>query len=422
MADKEKLLLVSSKESISIKNDGGEVNLLINGKAYVFDPPEKYPSAEDKISFAHELKRSFYKNFLSNHFENLVVLSGAGTSVGWGGKTMKELWDAVKNKLIGNTLEKLCKAIGFISETTDFANLKEEEKDLEKLLSRANIAKEFIKKYRYKTAGGEEKEEDIDITDLVSKAESEIQKECRLVLQDKAPHEQFLNKITNRKLKDPRVKLFTLNYDTLFEQAAVKGNFTIVDGFSFSNPRTLSGRNFDYDIVYREKSRIKEEESFIPKVFHLYKPHGSVNWELNKSNNNIVINDATTEPLMIYPKDSKYENSYEQPFFEMMSRFQQNLRNNNVLLVCVGFSFSDKHIVTAIKEAVTQNPSFRLLIIARTIRESDVMNWFIEKAKSQYNIIIVSEEFKDFSEHYPISQIYSDSLPIINLTPDAKTV
>jgi len=39
-----------------------------------------------------------------------------------------------------------------------------------------------------------------------------------------AVYEKFLNKITKRKSFIARVKLFTLNYDTLFEQAARKGN------------------------------------------------------------------------------------------------------------------------------------------------------------------------------------------------------
>ena len=111
---------------------------------------------------------------------------------------------------------------------------------------------------------------------------------------------------------------------------------------------------------------------------------------------------------MIYPKDSKYENSYEQPFFEMMSRFQQNIRKENVLLICIGFSFGDKHIVTAIKEAVTQNPSFRLLIVCRTIKETDAFKWFIDKASQQENVILIAEEFKDFAQNYPYSKIYSD--------------
>lgn len=388
---KEKLLLISGRKTIILKEDKGNAIVEVNG--IVTSPPSTAP-----IDYAHAEKRKYYQSFLSSHFENLVILSGAGTSVGWDGKTMKELWGAVETKLTLAEMEKLCKAVGFLAEAEDYTTLKDENKDLEKLLSRANIAQDFVKQYNGVP---------IDIKKMVENAEQTIYENCKFNLKKDAPHELFLNKVTNRKLKDPRVKLFTLNYDTLFEQAAVRGGFTIIDGFSFSNPRTLSGRNFDYDIIYRENSRIKEEESFVPKVFHLYKPHGSINWEIG-TNNGIIINEKTVKPLMIFPKDSKYENSYEQPFFEMMSRFQQNLRKENVLLICLGFSFGDKHIVTAIKEAVAQNPSFRLLIISRTIRDTDTFNWFIERAKKQQNVTIVAEEFKDFTENYPSSKIYAD--------------
>lgn len=391
MASK-KTLLISANKTIILEEDGGTETALINGVTAT-------PIGTDHVVFAHAEKRKFYQKFLSSQFENLIILSGAGTSVGWKGKTMKELWTEVETELTSAEMEKLCKAIGYIAETENFATLTDTKKDLEKLLSRANIAQEFIK-----THGATP----IDIKQLVGKAEKVIHENCKIDLTDDAPHELFLNKVTNRKLKDPRVKIFTLNYDTLFEQAAIKGGFTVIDGFSFSNPRTLNGRNFDYDIIYRENSRIKEEESFVPKVFHLFKPHGSVNWEFNAAADKVVIKDDTVNPLMIYPKDSKYENSYEQPFFEMMSRFQQSLRKENVLLICIGFSFGDKHIVTAIKEAVSQNPSFRLLIVNRTIRENETLKWFIEKAKQQDNTIIVGEEFKDFTQNYPASKIYSD--------------
>jgi phosphoribosylformylglycinamidine (FGAM) synthase-like amidotransferase family enzyme len=41
-----------------------------------------------------------------------------------------------------------------------------------------------------------------------------------------------------------------------------------------------------------------------------------------------------------------------------MSSFQQNLRNDNVLLICIGFSFGDKHICTAIIRNLEQNQVF----------------------------------------------------------------
>ena len=395
-------LFISANQSISLVSEtsavGEETTIMVNGNPFKFVEDAPATSSEKK-AFANQLKRNAYSTFLKAHFENLVVLTGAGSSVGWGGLTMKELWDKVESKLTTPVLEKFCREVKFIGNDLALSALTESQKDLEKLLSKANTAKNFVVSA-------------FDIKGTIEICEAEIFANCKITLKDNSPHETFLNKITNRKLKDPRVKIFTLNYDTLFEQAAINGNFTVIDGFSFSSPRTLSGRNFDYDIVYREKTRIKEEESFVPKVFHLYKPHGSVNWELN-TKDQIVINEHTATPLMIYPKDSKYENSYDQPFFEMMSRFQQNLRKDNVLLICIGFSFNDKHIVTAIKEAVSQNPSFRLLIIIRTIRDSDSMKWFIEKAAKEYNVTIVAEEFLDFAQHYPASKVYSDNQYIV---------
>ncbi|MBK7934080.1 MAG: hypothetical protein IPK01_11400 [Acidobacteria bacterium] len=67
------------------------------------------------------------------------------------------------------------------------------------------------------------------------------------------PHATFLDKITQRKVTFPRVKVFTLNYDTLFEQAANLIQSVVLDGFSFLSPREFSGRQFDFDIVQRER-------------------------------------------------------------------------------------------------------------------------------------------------------------------------
>ena len=49
-----------------------------------------------------------------------------------------------------------------------------------------------------------------------------------------------------------------------------------------------------------------------------------------KSGDNIIQGDSFEQPLIIYPSSTKYESSYEQPYFEIMSRFQQALRKENV--------------------------------------------------------------------------------------------
>jgi hypothetical protein len=165
------------------------------------------------------------------------------------------------------------------------------------------------------------------IKSKIKDIEAIITAQCTIPLGPSSPHLKFLNKITSRKHKYPRVKIFTLNYDTLFEQAAAKGHFITIDGFSFANSANFNGAFFDYDIINRKDSRMNQEENFISKVFHLYKPHGSINWE-KLSDGQIIAKDigqATENPLIIYPNSNKYESGYDQPFFEMMSRFQQSI-------------------------------------------------------------------------------------------------
>lgn len=369
-----KYFLVSKSKTIQINTDG---DLIINDRKYEPKDDENKPKQYDAETEAINQTRSFYKDLLTPHVENLVVLSGAGTSVKIGtkgkvGKTMPELWQAIESQP-GINLKEFCDSISF-----------KEKGDLEKLLSKASRAKEFS-------------EEPIEAK--IKEIEHLIQDACDLTLPDNSPHEIFLNHVTQRTTKYPRVKLFTLNYDTLFEQAAEVAGFTVIDGFSFTSRRVFRGNLFDLDLVIREHSRIKNEENFAHKVFHLYKLHGSINW--TRDGNRIVQASNTSQPLLIYPRDTKYEHAFEQPFFEMMSRFQQTLRKENVLLLSIGFSLTDKHILTSIKEAVSQNPSFQILIVNRTIRNDPQWHWFIEKARVDSRITLVAEEFKDFAPNYP---------------------
>jgi NAD-dependent SIR2 family protein deacetylase len=264
-----------------------------------------------------------------------------------------------------------------------------------------------------------DKKENIEA--LRKELEKKIKELCSLELDYSAPHNDFLNKITARKNNDARVQLFTTNYDTLFEQAANKAGFVIIDGFSFTQPREFAGKWFDLDIVNREKTRLKQEESFVSKVFHLYKLHGSVNW--TKENNKVIQKGNSDNPLIIYPANEKYESSYEQPYFEMMSRFQQALRKEETLLIVIGFGFQDKHIQNVIVEAVEQNPSFQLLIVNYRKNKDgnetgivyDGLEDFIEKIKdkdgtenlkAKRKVSIVFETFKSFTDNYPEKETY----------------
>ena len=75
-----------------------------------------------------------------------------------------------------------------------------------------------------------------------------IKRECSFNLTDTdfETHLTLLQKLTQRKVSKSRLKIYNLNYDLSFEQAAQKGSFTIIDGFSFTQPRVFNGRYYDH--------------------------------------------------------------------------------------------------------------------------------------------------------------------------------
>ena len=341
---------------------------------------------------AFSSQKALYNSFFKKTFKNVVVLTAAGTSIDNGGKSREQLWEYCTNEI-----EKITNEIKDLNEKDFCIN-----KDIEALLSHIIL---------YEKLNGEIKDNEEKI--LRKELEKRIVEACNLkIKKGDETHQEFLNKITARKLSDPRVKLFTLNYDLLFEQAANNAGFTIIDGFSFSHPRTFSGKYFDLDIVNREKTRIKNEESFESKVFHLYKMHGSLNW--HKNGDKIEQKENPKDPLIIYPANEKYESSYEQPYFEMMSRFQQALRKENTLLIVIGFGFGDKHIQNVINEAVEQNSSFQLVVLKNKRTDGDGIKFeyftqFFDKENNiKRNVTIIYDSFKDFVEKYPSNNTYLD--------------
>lgn len=400
-----KPIYVNEKSSVEIEyseEESPKVTVYIDGSEHVF---EDETTEDAKVQYAFKTKKNKYSEFLSYQFDNLVFLTGAGSSCGIGvddkkGQLMSGLWNEAVSSLGQDKIDRFCNLVKYTYKETKEDGSKVWIKNLEKLLSLADLAKDFVE--------DPQPDDKVDIKEMIHDIKELIKDKCNLELPEDAPHSLFLSKITKRKTSLPRVKIFTLNYDTLFEQAALKGNFTVIDGFSYSYPRYFSGRNFDYDIVVRYGNRIKKEDNFVNRVFHLYKPHGSVNWKLEGDEiaqakpNEINVD----ESLMIYPQSNKYEHSYEQPFFEMMSRFQQVLRQDNVMLITIGFSFGDKHIVTAIKEALEQNPGFQLMVVNKGIETDGQMKWLYKLAKEHSNIVLVDELFADFAKGYPDTTIY----------------
>lgn len=396
----------SAKKSVAYDNEGWYVDAVKQKNDKDNDDVanfKEYATAEAYKLFSYDISRYV------NHFHNIAVLAAAGTSMEngkHGGKTRVELWKSCERE-INEISEIFTSNEGVLR---DRCNAILASKNLEDFLSFTIL---------YEKLNGEIISEDKRALRHI--LESKIAEACRLVLDEENRHHQdFIKKLTARKPTEPRVQLYTTNYDTLFEQAAQRMNYTIIDGFSFSYPRLFNGSNFDHDVVYRERTRIKNEESFIPNVIQLFKLHGSIDWE--KDGEKIYQKEHAKNPCIIYPASDKYESSYDQPYFEMMSHLQSTLRKEGTLLMVVGFGFQDKHIQNVIKEAVLQNPNFHLLIVCygtskpmgneseeyvnSGITPSLVPEFVSGSGDVSQNVTILFSKFKAFVENYPCNESY----------------
>ncbi|NPC57826.1 SIR2 family protein [Caenimonas soli] len=293
------------------------------------------------------------RHVLSDVFRcnNLVVLAGLGTSLclkDAAGKTlaptMWELWQRVSAPYVGaGTFVRL---LGLVRQPDNDTNL-------EALLSRCKIAQDFL--------DGADKDL---VTGFVQSAETLIYAAVDFIKpgQTVPAHLEFLRRAARRSNRRSRTKLFTTNYDRCFEEAGRQGRYVIVDGFSQTQPPTFDAVYFSYDIVRRDRET--DSSDFIQSVFHLYKLHGSIDWEQDASSAEIRKVAKPVNPLLIYPRSTKYELAFAQPYLEMMSALQAALRDPNTGLLVVGFGFNDNHLAGPILSAIRTNLALKACIVS----------------------------------------------------------
>lgn len=286
---------------------------------------------------------------------NLVVLSGLGTSLcvkphpnGAAPPTMKVLWDLVATRVN----DELVVGVPAFTEVLGIVGYAGIPHDIEALLSRCRLAESFLADPQRAV-----------VASFIALAEDEIAKATNFVgvNHDLPVHSEFLRRTAKRTNRKSRAKIFTTNYDRCFEEAGRQGRYIVLDGFSHTSPQTFDAVNFTYDIVRR--SRESDTQDFIPNVFHLYKLHGSIDWTRDATTGEIYKWHGTDKPLLIYPRNSKFELAFEQPYLEMIAALQAALREPNTGLLVIGFGFNDTHIAEPIMSAIRSNLSLKAVVV-----------------------------------------------------------
>lgn len=291
---------------------------------------------------------------------NLVVLAGLGTSLcvqpavanGPKAPTMWDLWQQIGARQdtaaaaanpAGPTFQQLLMLVGHPATKTD----------IEALMSRCRLAESFLT--------GAQRDE---VTKFVALAEQHIISATNFVTANHPlqVHAEFLRRAARRPQRKSRMKVFTTNYDRCYEEAGRQGRYVVVDGFSHTFPPTFDAIHFTYETV----RRMGESESFdpIPNCFHLYKLHGSVDWQRNDASGEITKWTGVGKPVLIYPRNSKYELAFEQPYLEMIGAFQTAVRESDTGLLVVGFGFNDNHLAEPIMSAIRSNLSMKIVVVS----------------------------------------------------------
>lgn len=360
-------------------------------------PNEATEEEKKKFETERNNARSSLKEVLlmSLQMQNLMVIAGSGTSLGpvVNGPSMSDIWSAVKKLTDKDNTEIMRKTI---SKKIGYRTTKKKKPNIEEFLSRCDAYLQV--------------NDDTEVSTFVSLCKAKILEKCSFSMTDKRliGHTTFLHRLSRRRVRDSRLKLFTTNYDLCFETAAGKQGIVVLDGFSFTQPRFYDPRFFGYDIVRRPRTG-EDLGNYIEGVIQLYKLHGSVNWARSFDGKFITIKEKLTpdEACLIYPAKGKYQQSYIQPHLELVAHYLSSLREPNTCLIVTGFGFNDDHLSEPILSAVKTNPHLRLIVADCNAEANINMKanpyWkeLFELAQKGEDIWFINAPFQGFAELIP---------------------
>lgn len=199
-------------------------------------------------------------------------------------------------------------------------------------------------------------------------------------------HIPFLAKLIARDTNLGRTHLFTLNYDTLFEQALEELGIQYFDGFSGKTTARFDPAVYGLDIYYPgdvAEGRVRRFDKFL----QYYKLHGSLHWYLDEDRTYRAQHrdlafakeyrcaDSATKATKlqsqeyrkirsfgILPTSQKFTQTLDMPYAHLFRLFHARLNQPQTFLMVLGYGFGDDH-VTRIIETALMNPSLVMLVV-----------------------------------------------------------
>jgi len=331
--------------------------------------------------------------------ENLVVLTGAGTSVSAGGKTMANLEAAVFDVIerlpdlpvsITPILQERRAAVALAEVSDNPIGFEAWLSFVTNALVVADSSGGPFSAAAWRSASAPS---GTDLRWLIDRLRVAIFAECALSLPDMAlattpnkiaPQLAFLSKLVARDSNLGRAHLFTLNYDTLLEQALELLGIQYFDGFTGRAAARFDPSVYGLDVYYPgevAEGRVRRFDKFL----HLYKLHGSIHWfeqgdEMRARHPDLapfqayagmtsVEKAATLMPLArvapsvgILPTANKFTQTLTMPYAHLFRSFQVRLGIPQTFLLVLGYGFGDEH-VSRIIESALMNPSLVMLVV-----------------------------------------------------------
>lgn len=349
----------------------------MGGKMNEEDLTIKNPKLEDA---ANELVDLLSQN-------KRVFLFGAGSSKCAGLPLMNELTNSVLEKLEDSSdhyqiLEEIKNNFEG-SETCNIEDYMSELVDLISICERRKVKNSDVNEIKI----GEDECTLKELNVLLKDIKDSIQE----LLQEKETsldtHRKFIRNIHGRLVsgKSPikqKVDYFTLNYDTLVEDALSLEQISFADGFD-------GGVTGWWDIKTYERDLIDAR---------VFKIHGSIDWCLLENDvlprrirSDMGIS-RKSEPVLIWPASTKYRETQRDPYAQILNKLRKTLRpssNTEVVLTILGYSFNDSHINYELDRALNESGGSLTIVVLTNKNELDglLKTWHEDPILSEQVII-----------------------------------